>query len=131
MNSCPLPSTLRRWVSRVGKMWSLRASLRTELHKVCATHSANGATARPHVGAVSESRAASGAINRQLPSRCSRNHSRLRDPLAIQSSRNVSTWGERGDRRGERGDRRDVSPSFSISERNEYILQLTTWLVTP
>src|ERR1700731_625076 len=52
-----------------------------------------GATALPQVGAVSESMIASGAIRRQFPSRCSRNHSRLRVSRVIQSSKNSSTWG--------------------------------------
>ena len=51
------------------------------------THSATGATARPQVCAASESRTANEPIRRQLPSRCSKNHSRRKGPRAIQSSK--------------------------------------------
>lgn len=50
---------------------------------VLATHSANGATARPQVGAVSDSRTANEPIRRQFPLRCSKNHSRLSGPIRI------------------------------------------------
>ena len=53
--------------------------MRLLLQNFCATHSAIGATARPQVGAVSESRAARDAINLQLPSRCSKNQIHMRD----------------------------------------------------
>jgi hypothetical protein len=52
---------------------------------VRATISAIGATARAQVGAVSESRTAKEAINRQFPSRCSKNHSRRIGSRLIQS----------------------------------------------
>jgi hypothetical protein len=55
----------------------LLCGLRMELEKACATHSATGATARPQVGAVSESCFANDPINRQLPFRSSKNHSRF------------------------------------------------------
>lgn len=38
-----------------------------------ATHSASGATMRPQVGAVSDSRTANDPIRRHVPSRCSKN----------------------------------------------------------
>ena len=60
------------------------------------THSAKGATARPHIGAVSDRRAAKGAIRRQFPSLCSKSHSRLSGSFMIQSSRNASTCGRTG-----------------------------------
>ena len=60
---------------------------------VRATHSAKGATARPQVGAVSDNRAVNNPIRRQLPSRCSKNHSRPSGSRVIQSSTKASTWG--------------------------------------
>jgi hypothetical protein len=66
---------------------SLGVRLRVVDHSCCATHSAIGATARPQIGAVSDSRTANDPASRQLPSRCSKNHSRLRGCRAIQSSR--------------------------------------------
>jgi hypothetical protein len=77
MNSFPLPSIFRFWVSRVGMQSDFEVFLRVDAQSSCATHSAVGATARAHVGAVSESLVVIDAINLQLPFRSSRNHSRL------------------------------------------------------
>ncbi len=52
-----------------------------------AAYSATGATARPHVSAVSDSLTANEPIRRQLPSRCSKNHSRFSGSRIIQSSK--------------------------------------------
>lgn len=56
-----------------------------------AIHSAAGATARLQIDAVSDRRTANGAINRQLPSRCSKNHSRFNGCRVTQSRRYEST----------------------------------------
>ena len=88
----PFATRLCRCVKRVGSAKS-RNGFRSRDHSVPATHSAIGATARPQVGAVSESLTASAAISRQLPSRCSRNHSRLRGSRVTQSTKNPSIWG--------------------------------------
>ena len=70
----PLASCLRCWVR--GVPGPLLLVLFRFDQSVRAVHSAYGATARPQVGAVSDKRAAKSAINRQLPSHCSKNQSR-------------------------------------------------------
>src|SRR5215472_9449438 len=63
----PLPSLLRRRVSRVGSTCSPFAELREEFQRACATHSATGAASRRHVFAVSQSFLANGVAIRQFP----------------------------------------------------------------
>src|SRR5882724_2316649 len=58
-----------------------------------------GKSNRPHASAVSESFRASDAINLQVPSRCSKNHSRLRVSSEIHRSKNSSTRGLTGSMR--------------------------------
>src|ERR1039458_2376853 len=89
-DGAPFASRLKRCVSRVAGADS-RASLGELDHSARVTHSAKGATARPHMGAVSDSRAAKGAIRRQFPSLCSKSHSRLSGSFITQSSKNAST----------------------------------------
>ena len=91
----PFTSRLTRCVSRVAGADS-RASLAELDQSARVTHSAKGATARPHIGIVSDSRATKGAIRRQFPSLCSKSHSRLSGSFIIQSSRNASTCGRMG-----------------------------------
>src|SRR5260370_39266899 len=83
-DGAPFACRLFPWVSLVANGAS---GLRMVDQKARATHSAIGATARPQVGAVLVSCTAKGAIKRQLPSRCSKNHSRLRGCRVIQSNR--------------------------------------------
>src|SRR5450631_977008 len=80
----PFACRLLPWVSLVANGAS---GWRMVDQKARATHSAIGATARPQIGAVVESWTAKDAIRRQLPSRCSKNHSRLRGCRVIQSNR--------------------------------------------
>jgi len=94
----PFASRLRRCVNRVAGPGS---PLATGFQNMRATDSATGATARPHIGAVSERRAQSDAIRRQFPSRCSKNHSRLTGSRVIQSSKNASTCGRTGSMRSQ------------------------------
>jgi hypothetical protein len=86
----PLASRLCVWVKCVGDE-SICTRFRVVNQNCCVTVSAIGATARPQIGAVSDSRAANDPMSRQLPSRCSKNHSRLRGLRVIQSSRYAST----------------------------------------
>ena len=91
----PLLSRFRVCVRRVAGLTRLPC-LASEDHNVCEIHSANGATARRHISAVSESRTANEPIKRQFPSRCSKNQSRCNGPRRNQSSKNASTWGRIG-----------------------------------
>jgi hypothetical protein len=63
---------------------------------VRATHSAKGATARPHIRAVCDSSTARALINRQVPSRCSKNQARFSGSRVIHSSKKASTCGRTG-----------------------------------
>ena len=89
-----LPFASRLWlcVRRVGSDTPPLGFRRPD-HSVSAIHSATGATARPQVGAVSESLIASCAMRRQFPFRCSKNHSRLKVSRVIQSTKNSSICG--------------------------------------
>src|SRR5215472_11288698 len=64
----PLPSLLRRWVSRVGRICSPLDEFREEFQSAWAIHSAAGAANLCHVSAVSQSFLAKGDPTRQLPS---------------------------------------------------------------
>lgn len=84
MNCLSLPACDAVSIGSQGQVIYLTSNRVTS---VCATHSANGATAGPQVGAVSASRTAKGASRRQLPSRYSKNHVRFSGSRVIQSSR--------------------------------------------
>jgi hypothetical protein len=85
----------------VAQMDGWRTSFDVADQSVCATHSANGATARPQVGTDSDSRIANGAIKRQLPSRCSKSHCRASGSRVIQSRTKASTLGRTGSMRSQ------------------------------
>ena len=80
----PFASRLRCWVKGVASPLC-RESFRRD-QSARAVHSANGATARAHIGAVSLKWMASDAISRQVPSRCSKSHSRFSGSRVIQSN---------------------------------------------
>src|SRR5207245_5413157 len=80
----PFVSRLLLSVNRVGGP-TLREGFAIVDHNSRETHSAIGATARPHVRTVSDSRTANDPMRRQLPSRCSKNHSRRIGSRVIQS----------------------------------------------
>jgi len=63
---------------------SFRIGLGRESQKDFAIHSAWLATALRHMSAVSDKVDANDAIKRQLPFRCSKNHSRRIIPFVIQ-----------------------------------------------
>ena len=86
VDEMPFASRLCVWVKCVGGK-SVPSRLRVVDHNVCATHSTIGATALPQIGVVSDNRMANDPMSRQLPSRCSKNHSRLRGCRVIQSSK--------------------------------------------
>jgi hypothetical protein len=91
----PFASRLRLWVKRVAGPVSW-LGFRCLVHNWRVTHSAKGATARAHIGAVSDSLTANGAMSRQFPSRPSKNHSRFSGSRVIQSSTQASTSGRTG-----------------------------------
>lgn len=95
----PCASRFRLCVKRVAGPFS-RLSFRLD-HSCRATHSATGATARAHIGAVSDSFTAKAAMSRQFPFCSSKNHSRLSGSRVIQSSTHASTSGRIGSMRSQ------------------------------
>src|SRR5689334_16150734 len=83
--SAPLASRLRCCVKRVAGI-SQREALEVVVQSVRATQSATGATSSAHVEDVYVSCFAKPPINRQLPSRFSKNRSRLSSVFATQSN---------------------------------------------
>lgn len=90
--SFALPSLRRRCVNRVARP-SFRMDPSRESQKDFAIHSAKLATAVRHMSAVSDSVDANDAINRQLPSRCSKNHSPRSCSDVSKLSSSSSTFG--------------------------------------
>ena len=76
VDATPFASRLCVWVKCVGgkSVWVLLCVVD---HNCCATHSAIGATARRQIGTFQRA-GRRRTQSRQLPSRCSKNHSRLR-----------------------------------------------------
>ena len=74
----------------------LRLGLDIVWESVRAIHSANGATACLHIGAVCDSRTANDPISRQLPLRSSKNHSFFSGVFVIKSKRYPSINGRTG-----------------------------------
>src|SRR5580658_3250584 len=82
-DSTPLTARLCEPVNRVaGKRLRLNFGLEIQTSRL--TRSAIGATARAHVCAVSDRRAVSEDMSRQLPFLCSKNHSRRKASFVIQ-----------------------------------------------
>jgi hypothetical protein len=82
----PFASRFRVCVSRVART-SVRARFDVIDQSDRAIPSAKGATARAQMSDVSDSLLASELINRQFPSRCSKNHSRRKGARLNQSNR--------------------------------------------